>query len=43
VYPQQFSAAIFRSNFPQQFSAAIFRSKFPQQYFKLMLIFYDFA
>jgi hypothetical protein len=30
-FPQQFSAAIFRSNFPQQFSAANFRSNFPQQ------------
>jgi hypothetical protein len=27
-YPQQFSAASFRSNFPQEFSAANFRMNF---------------
>jgi hypothetical protein len=32
VCPQEFSAAVFRSNFPQEFSAAIFRSNFPQEF-----------
>ncbi len=32
VFPQQFSAEVFRSNFPQKFSSEVFRGSFPQQF-----------